>query len=238
MGHRQLQLFPGEDAHGPEVGGHLAAVAPPRDEVAHQMELWPDLAVGPDAAGRLQSLARQAAACRRCGLREGCRAVVFGEGDPRAQLMLVGEGPGKVEDDLGRPFVGPAGQLLDRILEAAGFRRQEVFITNVVMCRPPGNRVPRPEEVASCLPWLEEKLAIIRPRIVLCLGALAAQALISPGLSVTRARGRWHERDGLLLLATFHPAAVLRDPGKKRPVWEDFNQVRARYLALRQRREA
>ncbi|MDQ7793517.1 MAG: uracil-DNA glycosylase [bacterium] len=185
-----------------------------------------------DRPGRLTDLARRAGDCRACSLREGCRGVVFGEGDPSARLVLVGEGPGRLEDEEGRPFVGPAGQLLDRILAAAGFLRREVYITNVVMCRPPANRVPQPDEVAACLPWLRDKLAVIRPRIVLCLGALAAQTLLEPGLSITRARGRWHEREGVLFMATFHPAAVLRDPGKKRPVWEDFSQIRSRYLAV------
>jgi DNA polymerase len=146
--------------------------------------------------------------------------------------VLVGEGPGQVEDELVRPFVGPAGQLLERILAAADFRREDVFITNVVMCRPPGNRVPSSDEVAACRPWLDRKLAIIQPRIILCLGASAIQTMIQTGLPVGRARGRWFERDDFLLRATYHPAAVLRDPEKRRPVWEDFCQVRSRYLEL------
>ena len=178
----------------------------------------------------LNALADSARDCRACSLRAGCRSVVFGEGDPCARLVLVGEGPGQVEDELARPFVGPAGQLLDRILAAADFRRQDVFITNVVMCRPPGNRVPLPGEVAACRPWLDRKLAIIRPRIIVCLGALAIQTLIETGLPVGRARGRWFERDDSFVLATYHPAAILRDPGKRRPVWEDFCRVRSRYL--------
>ncbi|HSW11094.1 MAG TPA: uracil-DNA glycosylase [Bacillota bacterium] len=213
MGHlldsRQLGLFPGSEQE-PAVQGRSQDAA--------------------DKTQSLRALADLARGCQACSLRAGCRNVVFGEGDACAGLVLVGEGPGQVEDELSRPFVGPSGQLLDRILAAADFRREDVFITNVVMCRPPGNRVPLPGEVAACRPWLDRKLAIIRPRIILCLGALAVQTLIETGLPVGRARGRWFERDESFILATYHPAAVLRDPGKRRPVWEDFCLARSRYL--------
>lgn len=179
--------------------------------------------------GTLTSRARE---CRSCGLRAGCRGVVFGEGDLKAQLMLVGEGPGAVEDELGRPFVGPAGQLLDRILEAAGFARQEVYITNVVKCRPPDNRLPTPMEVDACRPWLSAQLRLLAPSIVVCLGALATQTLLDRDARITKLRGTWQERDGILIMPTFHPAAVLRDPDKKRPVWEDFKRIREAYQEL------
>ncbi len=180
----------------------------------------------------LEALAEEAKGCRACGLRAGCRGVVFGEGDPRATIMLVGEGPGATEDELGRPFVGRAGELLDRILAAAGFRRQDVYITNVVMCRPPGNRVPTDAEVAACLPFLRAKLRLIRPRIVVCLGSTAARALIHPQARITQVRGRWHRGDGFLIMPTYHPAALLRDASKKRPVWEDFKRIREAYRRL------
>ncbi len=175
----------------------------------------------------LDELARIAAGCRRCGLRDGCTQVVFGEGDPQAALMLVGEGPGQTEDELGRPFVGKAGQLLDRILAAAGFRREEVYITNVVKCRPPGNRVPTDAEMMTCLPYLHAQIRIIRPAILVCLGSTAVRAVVSPSLRISQARGRWHERWGVRIMATYHPAALLRDPSKKRPVWEDGPSPRA-----------
>ncbi|MEW6308021.1 MAG: uracil-DNA glycosylase [Bacillota bacterium] len=178
----------------------------------------------------LEDLAREAAGCRRCGLRAGCRGVVFGEGDPHAAIVLVGEGPGRTEDELGRPFVGAAGKLLDRILEAAGFSRASVYITNAVKCRPPANRIPFPEEVAACRPWLDRQFAAVKPRIVVCLGAAATQALLNAEARISRVRGQWFERDGRLYLPTFHPAALLRDSSKKRPVWEDFKALRARYL--------
>ncbi|BCV25538.1 uracil-DNA glycosylase family protein [Gelria sp. Kuro-4] len=182
-----------------------------------------------ETAGTLEELERLVGACRRCRLRAGCRRVVFGEGNPQAALMLVGEGPGQAEDEQGRPFVGAAGQLLNNILAAAGIERSEVFIGNVVKCRPPGNRLPLPDEVKACRPYLEAQLRLIRPRIVVCLGALAAQTLIDPAVRITRERGRWVEKDGLLIMPTFHPAALLRDPSKKRPVWQDFQAVLERY---------
>lgn len=155
--------------------------------------------------------------------------MVFGEGNPRAELMLVGEGPGQQEDEQGRPFVGPAGQLLNRILAAVGISREEVYIANVVKCRPPGNRLPTPQEVEACRPYLWEQIRIIRPRIIVCLGALAGQTLISPKLRITRERGKWVERQGIMIMPTFHPAALLRDPRKKRPAWEDFKAVQSLY---------
>jgi len=188
----------------------------------------------PDAtrADALAALAARARECRRCGLRDGCRGVVFGEGDPDSGVLFLGEGPGAVEDELGRPFVGPAGQLLDRILLSVGFRRDGVYITNTVLCRPPGNRVPLPQEVAACRVWLEERLAIMRPSIIVCLGASAAQAMVGGDLRISRDRGRWLEVGPYRVMCTFHPAALLRDPSKKRPVWEDMKAVRAEWLRL------
>jgi len=158
--------------------------------------------------------------------------VVFGEGDPNATVLFLGEGPGAVEDELGRPFVGPAGQLLDKIILAAGFRREEVYITNTVLCRPPGNRPPRPEEVEACRPWLDERLTIMAPPIIVCLGASAAQALLGKDLRITRDRGRWFNHGPARVMPTFHPAALLRDPSKKRDVWTDMKTVRNAWHAL------
>lgn len=157
---------------------------------------------------------------------------MLGEGNLRALLMLVGEAPGAREDELGRPFVGAAGELLNRILQAAGFKREEVYITNVVKCRPPGNRLPTPDEVQACRPYLEIQVELVSPKIIVCLGALATQVLIAPGARITRLRGQWIQKDGIYYLPTFHPAALLRDESKKRPVWEDFKRVRALYREL------
>jgi len=185
-----------------------------------------------ETGATLAELAGAYSGCRKCGLCENRRSVVFGEGNPGARLMLVGEGPGQVEDETGRPFVGPAGQLLDRILAAVGFAREEVYIANVVKCRPPGNRLPLPNEVAACLPHLIKQIEIIKPPILVCLGALSAQALIDREARITRIRGQWVERRGRRIMPTFHPAALLRDETKKRPVWEDFKAIRAAYDAL------
>jgi uracil-DNA glycosylase family 4 len=184
-------------------------------------------------AEALASLAARARECRRCGLRDGCRGVVFGEGDPDSGIIFLGEAPGAVEDELGRPFVGQAGQLLDRILLAVGFRREEVYISNTALCRPPGNRPPLPEESAACRPWLEERLAVLQPAIVVCLGASAGRNLLGPEFGITRDRGRWYSFGQAKLMATFHPAALLRDPAKKRPVWEDMKTIRTEWTRLR-----
>lgn len=225
-----------------EAEGATAAVGPPLAAARPAVPADPlaELRVGPFAGVEgLDELASIAAGCRRCGLRDGCRQVVFGEGDPRALVMLVGEGPGETEDELGRPFVGKAGQLLDRILAAVGFRREQVYITNVVKCRPPGNRVPTDAEMMTCLPYLYAQIRLIRPAILVCLGSTALRALVAPSLRITQARGRWYERWGIRIMPTYHPAALLRDPDKKWPVWEDFKQVRRAYEeALRARGRA
>lgn len=185
-----------------------------------------------EAAQTLEELEQTARSCRRCGLREGCRQVVFGEGNPSATLMLVGEGPGEQEDLQGRPFVGPAGQLLDRILAAIGLTRREVYIANIVKCRPPGNRIPFDAEMEACLPLLRSQIRLIKPRLIVCLGATATRGLLGRNLRITQVRGQWFQRDGISYLPTYHPAALLRDPGKKREVWEDFKAVRAAYLEI------
>lgn len=155
--------------------------------------------------------------------------MVFGEGDFSTRLLLVGEGPGADEDRIGRPFVGRAGQLLDRILEAADIRREDVYITNVVKCRPPSNRLPFQPEVDACLPYLQAQIELINPEMILCLGALATRTLIDKKAAITKVRGQWREKDGRRIIATFHPAALLRDPAKKKPAWEDIKEVMAIY---------
>ncbi len=170
--------------------------------------------------------------CVRCGLRAGCRGVVFGEGHERARLCLIGEGPGAREDELGRPFVGAAGQLLDRILDAAGFAREQVYISNVVLCRPPGNRVPADDEIAACRPHLERRLQLLDPGIVVLLGATALRAVVGGQARISRARGRWQRRDGRFVMATYHPAYLLRNPAAKKDAWTDFRMVSALYGRL------
>lgn len=167
--------------------------------------------------------------CTRCVLHTlGRRQVVFGVGNPNAELMFVGEAPGADEDIKGEPFVGAAGQLLTRIIEAIQLRREDVYIANVIKCRPPGNRNPAPVEVETCRPFLLRQIAAIRPRVIVCLGTFAAHTLLGSDAPISRLRGRVHDwRDGIRLVPTFHPAYLLRSPDKKREVWEDMKIVRA-----------
>ncbi len=179
----------------------------------------------------LDDLKELALSCARCKLKAGCSSVVFGEGNAKARLMLIGEGPGADEDRLGRPFVGRAGQLLDKILEAIELERfTHTYSANVVKCRPPGNRVPHQEEVGMCRPWLLRQIELVSPGIIVLLGSTALQNLISPGAKITAMRGRWLvSKSGIKIMPTYHPAALLRDASKKRHVWEDFQKVRDEY---------
>jgi len=178
------------------------------------------------------SLLAELEACQRCGLSGTRRHVVPGEGDPNSPLLLIGEGPGAEEDRLGRPFVGAAGILLTKMLEAIGLTRDQVYIANVVKCRPPGNRAPTQEEAAACLPYLRAQTALIRPRVIVLLGATALRHVLGEEYRITRDRGRFVERQGVFIMPTFHPAALLRDDSKKRPAWEDFKAVRDKMKAL------
>lgn len=179
-----------------------------------------------------QTLYRQIDACRQCALSGGIRHKVPGQGNPQARLLIVGEGPGQEEDAQGLAFVGPAGQLLTRMLAAIDLKREDVYIANVVKCRPPGNREPTPEEAALCLPYLRAQTALIRPQVILMLGATALKFLVSPTARITASRGRWIERKGFWMMPTFHPAALLRDPGKKADVWKDLQMVRDKLAEL------
>ncbi len=163
--------------------------------------------------------------CRRCGLSANRTHIVFGEGHPGARLVFVGEGPGFEEDRSGRPFVGPAGQLLTKIIEAIKLSRDQVYICNVIKCRPPGNRNPAPDEIAACRPFLERQIAAIRPEAICTLGTFAAQALLNTQMPISRLRGRFHSYNGIQLMPTYHPAYLLRNPDQKRAVWEDMKQV-------------
>jgi uracil-DNA glycosylase family 4 len=167
--------------------------------------------------------------CTRCLLHTlGRRQVVFGVGNPNADLMFVGEAPGADEDVQGEPFVGRAGQLLTKIIEAIGLERSDVYIANVIKCRPPGNRNPQPDEVATCQPFLMQQIDAIKPRVIVALGTFAAHALLGSDAPISRLRGQVHDyRGGAKLIPTFHPAFLLRSPDRKRDVWEDMKKVRA-----------
>lgn len=166
--------------------------------------------------------------CRLCGLCEKRTNIAIGEGNPHATIMFIGEGPGREEDLQGRPFVGPAGQLLDKMLAAIDIKREQVYIANIVKCRPPANREPTEEEAKTCMPFLREQFALVQPKIIVCLGATAAKYVIHQDIRITRDRGKWFEKKDVCILPTFHPAALLRDPSKKRQAWEDMKALRAK----------
>ena len=170
--------------------------------------------------------------CEKCRLCETRTNVVPGEGDPHARLMFIGEGPGQEEDRQGRPFVGRSGELLTRMIQAIGMERTEVYICNVVKCRPPKNRNPEPDEAAACLDYLRAQVALVRPRVVVLLGKVACQYTIRDQVFITRDHGRWYEQKGVWFMPTFHPSALLRDPSKKRDAWEDFQKVRDKLAEL------
>ncbi len=167
--------------------------------------------------------------CTRCKLHKaGRKQIVFGVGNPKAELMFIGEGPGAQEDQEGVPFVGEAGQLLTKIIEAMGFRRDEVYIANIVKCRPPNNRDPEPDEVLSCEPFLKKQIETVGPQLVVTLGKYASQTLLRTTTPITRLRGNWGTYAGIPVMPTFHPAYLLRSPHEKRPVWQDMQAVVAR----------
>ena len=176
----------------------------------------------------LEAVAAEAHGCTACRLSGGRQHVVFGTGNPDAELMLVGEGPGAQEDRQGLPFVGPAGELLNKILGAIGCEREEVYIANVVKCRPPRNRDPEDDEVAACRGFLERQIEHVEPRVIVALGRVAAQALLGTAEALGRLRGRWHTVRGVPTRATYHPAALQRNVSFKRPTWEDMQVVRDR----------
>jgi DNA polymerase len=178
----------------------------------------------------LTEVRRELGECKRCKLHLTRRHVVFGEGSEKAQLVFIGEGPGEDEDRQGRPFVGKAGQLLTRIINAIGLRREEVYITNIVKCRPPHNRNPQQEEIATCEPFLNKQLEIIQPRIICALGAFAAQTLLKTDEKISQLRGRFFSCRGIKVMPTYHPAFLLRNPHKKKEAWEDMKKIQEEYI--------
>ncbi|HOP07251.1 MAG TPA: uracil-DNA glycosylase [candidate division Zixibacteria bacterium] len=167
--------------------------------------------------------------CQKCPLGQTRNKFVYGAGNPKAEVMFVGEAPGADEDRLGEPFVGRAGQLLDKILAAIKFDRTQIYIANILKCRPPGNRDPQPDEMAQCFPYLKEQVALIQPKLICALGRIAAQAMLDTKTPLGKLRGRWHEYEGVPMLVTYHPAALLRNPAFKRGTWEDVQLLRQRY---------
>jgi DNA polymerase len=184
--------------------------------------------IAPAPSGKkLEVVRAELGECTRCKLHSGRKNIVFGTGNPHAALVFVGEAPGAEEDRTGEPFVGAAGQLLTKMITAMGFSRDDVYICNIIKCRPPGNRNPEPDEIASCEPFLKQQLASIAPRMIVCLGKFAAQTLLRSEAPISRMRGRFHAYEGIPLMPTFHPAFLLRNPEAKREVWADLQLVMA-----------
>lgn len=220
---------------------YLRLISAIRCHVEERIELgFPDLPVsgkpgnrrGSDSPVVYESMEDIRAAvenCRACPLYKTRTNIVFGTGNEKARLVFVGEAPGSDEDKQGQPFVGRAGQKLTQIIEAIGLSRQEVYIANVLKCRPPGNRNPLPDEIKACEPYLIAQLRLIKPRVICALGTFAAQTLLRTTQSISRLRGRFHTYHGIKLMPTYHPAYLLRNPKFKRNVWEDVQKVRAEY---------
>ena len=179
-----------------------------------------------DAAAELASIEVRAKVCVKCGELSRCRhSVVFGVGSPRAEIMFVGEAPGHDEDMQGIPFVGRAGELLTKIIAAMGCKREDVYIANVLKCRPPQNRTPLPDEISNCLPYLLSQIELIQPKVIVALGATAVRALLDVQLGITKMRGHWYTFRDIPIMPTFHPAYLLRNPPAKKEVWEDMKAV-------------
>ena len=190
--------------------------------ITHVQEEW-------EFAESLEQLNSLICNCQKCALGATRTKFVFGVGNPNADIVLIGEAPGADEDAKGEPFVGRAGQLLNKILEASGFKREEVFICNILKSRPPGNRNPLPEEVDACKPYLDKQLKLINPKLILLLGRVAAESLLKTREPLNKLRGKVHDYRGFKVMVTFHPAALLRNPQWKRPTWEDMKQFKILY---------
>jgi len=209
-----------------------AAAPPPHHERAEDMVLFDLPAAHPAtphetwmSVEEIRGLEAQISGCQKCPLGQTRTKFVFGVGNPHATLMFVGEAPGADEDAQGEPFVGRAGQLLNKIIAAINMKREDVFICNILKCRPPNNRTPQPEEVELCIPYLKKQIALIKPKLIVCLGLTAAQNLLQTNDSLTKLRGRTLEFENIPLRVTYHPAALLRNPNWKQPTWEDFQAI-------------
>jgi len=181
---------------------------------------------------RLAMLKEESASCQRCPLCQTRTRTVFGKGSSNAKILFVGEAPGETEDRTGLPFVGAAGQLLDQYLKFIGLEEEDYYIANILKCRPPKNRNPLPEEEEACLPYLREQVRILSPKIIVCLGRVAAGRVLSPDFRITRDHGKWFDRQGRKVMATFHPSALLRDPKKKEDALLDFKKISEEFLKL------
>ena len=203
----------------------LVAPAGPEENIFEAAVSKPESGVS-DPAKALRIIREDLGDCTRCKLHKlGRKQIVFGVGNPRAELIFIGEGPGADEDEQGEPFVGRAGQLLNNMIKAMGLRREDVYIANVVKCRPPGNRTPERDECDTCSPFLLRQIAVIKPKAIVALGAVAAKTLLAINASMSDLRGRWYDFRGTKLAVTYHPAFLLRDPRQKKEAWKDLQMV-------------
>jgi len=198
-----------------------------------RLNSWDSAGPAPSVSRSLKDVRAALGDCRRCRLAETRRRIVFGSGNPDARLVFVGEAPGYEEDRRGEPFVGPAGQLLTRIIGAIEMTREDVYILNVLKCRPPKNRNPLPEEVAACAPFMAQQIQLIKPDFICALGRFAAQTLLETERPISRLRGRFHDYKGIQLMPTFHPSYLLHHPEKKRDVWQDMQKLMAAMRKIR-----
>lgn len=176
----------------------------------------------------LEELEKEVARCQKCRLHRHRTQTVFGVGNPQARILFIGEGPGEEEDKQGIPFVGRAGQLLTKMIEAMGLKREEVYIANVIKCRPPNNRDPEPDEIEACMPYLKAQISFIQPEVIIALGKFASQALTGSPTPITKMRGHWYSFEDIPLMPTYHPSYLLRQQGQKKYAWEDLKKVMKR----------
>ncbi|MBZ5533709.1 MAG: uracil-DNA glycosylase [Acidobacteriia bacterium] len=218
-------------AEAPMAAGREAAGSTPAEIAAPAQRATAQLPVITDKPAALQAIRDEIGDCARCRLHKGRTNLVFGVGNVNADIMFVGEGPGADEDAQGEPFVGRAGQLLNNMIAAMGIRREDVYIANVVKCRPPGNRTPEKDECDTCSPFLMSQIAVIQPKVIVALGAVSAKNLLAMNDSMANLRGRWYDFRGAKLAVTYHPAYLLRDPRQKKEAWKDLQMV-MKYLGL------
>jgi uracil-DNA glycosylase family 4 len=193
--------------------------------IEHEKEFQDKSTTLPEIPSELKPLRDHIGDCTRCRLHQGRTHLVFGVGNPKAQLMFVGEAPGADEDASGVPFVGRAGQLLTKMIEAMGLTRSDIYIANIIKCRPPGNRPPEPDEILECIPFLKQQIETINPKVIVGLGKFAAQTLLQTEIPITKLRGEFHDYGSAKLMPTYHPAYLLRNPNMKKAVWEDLQKV-------------
>jgi len=228
----QKKIFGDELFEEKQIKRKTTVVAEKNVKYSEETDLFPGEKEDWEKADTLEQLDNLINKCTACKLHEGRNKFVFGSGNPIADVMVVGEGPGAEEDKQGLPFVGRAGKLLTDILKAINFSRDEVYIANIVKCRPPGNRNPLPDEMDTCLPYLKKQIEIIKPKVILCLGLTAAKGLLNKRDSLTSMRGKVFEFENIKVMVTYHPAALLRNPNWKRPCWEDLQKFRKLYDGL------